>query len=418
MNERRFDTLEDVLLPVKQSETSEIPSGASQNAEPLHTEPLVEQGSAATAERGTASAAANTTGTQPERTQLNVIQAAAVAVKTTLVAVAQVFWWSLRLVVGYLRHHPLHAMFNLALLALFGLVLVTGSRIYEDVILTKISEDTIDRLIDASVYTRDFNSNGIRDRGTEEFLRVGAPEWTQRESIKAVLYHARRAGLSPLHQAALLATVEIESGFNPAARAPTTTACGLFQFVRKTGLVYGLQPSECMNPWLNAKAGVAHYVDNYNARVDKRVKDLTDDRERLFKTFELTYYLHHDGPLSSNPQNDVKAVVLTATSYALRAYNILLEEYRVRNDAPKFASIFAGEFWDLLSAVGFELSNTVQRIYKRSSIDLSTIPDEVAPYPVVKPEDPEVSSEQQELFDKKEKEAAEKKPSRAEVKLR
>ena len=71
----------------------------------------------------------------------------------------------------------------------------------------------------------------MRKRGAEEFLRVGAPVWAQREAVRAVLFHARKAGLSKEDQAVLLATVAVESGFNPSEKAPSTTACGLFQFV-------------------------------------------------------------------------------------------------------------------------------------------------------------------------------------------
>jgi len=187
-------------------------------------------------------------------------------------------------------------------------------------------------------------------------LRVGAPEWTQKESVRAVLFHARKAGLPLVDQAVLLAVVEVESGFNPMARAPTTTACGLFQFVRATGNNFGLSRSECMNPWLNARAGVQHYLYNYQRRVGTHVEGLPG-AERVFRTFELSYYLHHDGPDSRRPSNDVKATVLSGTQFLFKAYDALQKEAQSKQQAPTFAERFAENVWEVLNAIGSAFFN-------------------------------------------------------------
>ena len=261
--------------------------------------------------------------------------------------------WSVVTVWGYLRHYPNHAACNILFLAAISLLLITGSKVHDQLLLSRISDSLIESLIHSSKYTRDYRSADASTRGVQLFLRVGAPRWTQKESIKAVLFHARRAGLSLLHQAVLLATVEVESGFNPMARAPTTSACGLFQFVRATGIAFGLSQAECMDPWLNAKAGVKHYIRNYQEKVEKRVTGFTGP-ELLFATFEHTYYLHHDGINSTNPSPEVKAVVLGGTQFLFKAYEVLLSEAE-REEAERasssFTSEFAETFWDSVQRV-------------------------------------------------------------------
>ncbi|MCB0344536.1 MAG: transglycosylase SLT domain-containing protein [Bdellovibrionales bacterium] len=259
-------------------------------------------------------------------------------------------WWTLKTCGGYFRHHPFHAAFNTFLIASLWLVVKTGVRLHEELILAEISDATIDQVIEASTYTRQYTPVEVSKLGAQSFLRVGAPIWAQRESIRAVLYEARKAGLPIVDQAVLLATVEVESGFNPMARAPTTTACGLFQFVKATGLRYGLDPSDCMDPWSNAEAGVRHYLDNYKTSVEPYVRFLHGP-ERVFTTFEKSYYLHHDGPNSSDPSNDVKAVVLLGTQFLFRAYHILQDEAHSEVRAPTFAERFDEEARSVLAPI-------------------------------------------------------------------
>lgn len=266
--------------------------------------------------------------------------------------------WLGRSAFEYLKLHPTHAAMNIIFVSLLGLVLVTGARLYDHVLVAKISDQTIDKLIQASRFTRSYETEDVIQRNADELLKVGAPRWAQREGIKAVLLGARRAGLSMHDQAVLLATVEIESGFNPMARAQSSTACGLFQFVRGTGAQYGLNPSDCMDPWLNAQAGIEHYRENYSNRIAAKVENMTGP-ERLVKTFELSYYLHHDGAFSTSPAADVKLIVLDALPFLLRAYNILEEETQADQYAPSFLSVFADEFSRVSAVVGYRLGQTL-----------------------------------------------------------
>ncbi|MCI5066583.1 transglycosylase SLT domain-containing protein [bacterium] len=255
-----------------------------------------------------------------------------------------------KVVLGYLRYHPLHALLTVLLIALLAIMVVTSTTIHSDIILNEISDETVEDLIEASRFTRGYSSVRLAQIGERELLRVGAPPWVQREGVRAILYHARKAGLSLEDQAVLLATAEIESGFNPLARASTTSACGLFQFVKATGTAFDLSPSDCMSPFQNAKAGIQHYVKNHKNSVEEHVSHL-QGAEKAFKTFELSYYLHHDGPHSKNPSNDVKAVVLNGTTFLFRAYSILRKENLSKAEAPSFLDRFTENLFGILHQI-------------------------------------------------------------------
>lgn len=258
--------------------------------------------------------------------------------------------WGIANFTSYLFRHPMHALSSLALLLILGLVLWTGAQIHDQMILSQVSDETVNKIITASKYTRDYNSENLASVGTQEFQRVGGPDWAQREGIRAILYHSRKNGLSIEDQAVLLATAEVESGFNPMAKAPTTSACGLFQFIKKTGQLMGLQPNHCMNPWLNAQAGIAHYLTNYSQHVQPLVDRLSGP-ERVFRTFEVSYYIHHDGVLSPSPSKDVKATILSGTQFLFQTYKILQNEGESKQQAPTFAERFAENFWKVLDNV-------------------------------------------------------------------
>ncbi len=247
--------------------------------------------------------------------------------------------YSVRSSVRYLVHHPLHIIFDLALIAMLALGIYTGIEINNQLILDRISDKAVNEIISDSRFSHEFNSDDIDRTGVRVLIGVGAPNWIQRESVRAILYHARKAGLSAEDQAVLLAIADIESGFNPLARAPTTSACGLFQFVRRTGELFRLPVEKCMDPWENARAGVEHYINNYERKVQSTVADLSG-AERVLRTFELSYYLHHDGVASTSPSNEVKAIVLSGTQFLFRAYHVLREEAQMPDRAPAFAEKF------------------------------------------------------------------------------
>jgi hypothetical protein len=268
----------------------------------------------------------------------------------TVASSVALVWFMFKSLCLYAVKHPLHVLLNISMLVLLALVVVTGSEIHSQMILGKISDQTIDRVIKGSRFTREYDAEEVNRGSSREFLKVGAPVWAQREAVRAILFHSRKAGLSIEDQAVLLATADIESGFNPMARASTTTACGLFQFVKRTGEIFGLSQSECMDPWKNAQAGVAHFMYNYERRVASAVQDSVG-AERLFRVFELSYYLHHDGPESSNPGNEVKATILGGSQFLFRAYKALKEESESQQRAPTFTEKFEENFWKTLDVI-------------------------------------------------------------------
>ena len=261
---------------------------------------------------------------------------------------AALAWWLLLSSLRWVRYHPTHAIFTAMMFGIVAVLLMTGAQMHDRLLLSQISDKTLDQIIDASTFSREFSADEAVRGSTQEFLRAGAPSWAQRESIRAVLYEARKAELSIFDQAVLLATVEVESGFNPIAHASSTSACGLFQFVKDTGKTFGLPREQCMDPWLNAKAGVTHYLSVFE-KIHQRVDAVPPGPEKLFKTFELTYYLHHDGLNSSNPQNDVKAVVLSGVQFLLRVHGILQAEESSKDREPTFAAAFTENLWKILS---------------------------------------------------------------------
>ncbi|MCB0310355.1 MAG: transglycosylase SLT domain-containing protein [Bdellovibrionales bacterium] len=265
-------------------------------------------------------------------------------VTAALISTAKFLFKSL---VAYLKRHPGHSVLFSLLIAVIALLVVTGSSIQRQITDQQMLDQIVSELVIASKHTRNFELIQTEVRGIREFMRVGAPEWSQREGIKAILEAAKEADLSLEHQAVLLATAEIESGFNPVARAATTSACGLFQFVKATGAKFGLDQADCMNPLLNARAGVMHYLDNYKKRVEPRIKGLQGS-ERISRMFELTYYLHHDGPLSKNPSNELKAIVLGGIPFLFRSKAILENAEKRRNEAPTFVNRFGRQLAHLI----------------------------------------------------------------------
>lgn len=288
------------------------------------------------------------------------------AVRSSLLAAYWGISRFLKSVFSYLYHYPSHAILNLVLLGVIAVLAVMGSRLHDRFVLSQISESTISRIIEVSRYTRDYNSEEVNRSGVSNFLRVGAPEWMQRESVKAVLYHAKRQGLSIVDQAVLLATVEVESGYNPMARAPTTSACGLFQFVRGTGRLFGLSPSECMDPWRNAEAGVEHYLANYRDKVEPKVAELRGP-ERIYQTFVASYFMHHDGPDARVVSPEVKTVILDGTNFLFRAYQVLLEEEQNAVRRPSFLDSFTEVFWEVVTPVAQMLESFTENLFRVGS---------------------------------------------------
>jgi hypothetical protein len=243
----------------------------------------------------------------------------------------------------YVIHHPVHFVLNVVLTVAMLVLLATGAALNEELIAQRLADRTAEEIAAVSRFTRSYSLADIDSRGSREFMRAGAPSWMQHESIKAIIEGSREAGLSLEHQSVLLATAEIESGFNPMARAATTSACGIFQFVKATGAAFGLKDSDCFDPWKSTEAEIAHYRQNYERRIEERVAHV-EGPERLLRMFELSYYLHHDGPLSKDPSDEVKATVLAGTPFLFKVYEVLEADEEYRRLEPTFVDRFRERF--------------------------------------------------------------------------
>src|SRR6185369_1175698 len=71
--------------------------------------------------------------------------------------------------------------------------------------------------------------------------------------------------------AAILAIARVESGWNPYSRNPTSSACGLFQFISATWASYEPSQERCFDPKANASVGVKHLVGLYRDHVAPRL---------------------------------------------------------------------------------------------------------------------------------------------------
>ena len=102
--------------------------------------------------------------------------------------------------------------------------------------------------------------------------------------------------------AAILAIARIESGFNPAARNPNSTACGIFQFIKGTWERYGLSHAYCAEPRVNALTGVLHLVDIYVRHVRPLLPSATempDPDIRAEWIYRRLYAYHYHGAESA-----------------------------------------------------------------------------------------------------------------------
>jgi Transglycosylase SLT domain len=102
--------------------------------------------------------------------------------------------------------------------------------------------------------------------------------------------------------AAILAIARIESGFNPGARNPNSTACGIFQFIKGTWERYGVSHAHCANPRVNALTGVLHLIDIYVRHVRPHipsVAELPDPDQRAEWVYRRLYAYHYHGEQSA-----------------------------------------------------------------------------------------------------------------------
>lgn len=177
----------------------------------------------------------------------------------------------------------------------------------------------------------------VSDQTLREFLRVGAVEagvprdadtWLrwggaplehQASAMRAVVDALSEARPPIGVAAAILAIARVESGWNPYSRNPTSTACGLFQFVRATWAMYDESQERCFDAEVNATAGVKHLMSLYRRRIAPRVElitPLTTEAGRRAWTYRMLFALHYHG--EGAPEAD-QGGTLVAQSAALAA---------------------------------------------------------------------------------------------------
>lgn len=124
-----------------------------------------------------------------------------------------------------------------------------------------------------------------------------APEG-QESAMRAVI-DALTGARPPLSVAAsILAIARVESGWNPYSQNPTSTACGLFQFIKATWQLYSDNRESCFDPGVNAWAGVKHITMLYESHVQERIAPLalvTTEMERVEWTYRMLYAYHYHG---------------------------------------------------------------------------------------------------------------------------
>lgn len=114
-----------------------------------------------------------------------------------------------------------------------------------------------------------------------------SPE-VRKQIIRLILDESK--DLSEMDQAMLLAIAEAESGFNPDAKATTTSASGVFQLIKATGEALGVFGADVFNAHKNIKAGVKLYLEHQALIRNRYPKESSETK------LALLYALHHDGP--------------------------------------------------------------------------------------------------------------------------
>lgn len=115
-----------------------------------------------------------------------------------------------------------------------------------------------------------------------------APRVEQYKTMQLILSEAK--GLSIQERVLLLCIARVESGFNPKAKNPSSTASGVFQIINATAAALGLKLEERFDAKANISA-MLKLFDEYQRRIKKKYPNASEEEWVL-----LTYALHHDGP--------------------------------------------------------------------------------------------------------------------------
>lgn len=113
-----------------------------------------------------------------------------------------------------------------------------------------------------------------------------ASHLVQKKVVAEILSKTKQYSLQ--ERATALAIIRFESGFNPDAAAPSTSASGLAQFIDKTGSSYGLDSSNRFSMEQSITAFLSHIAD-LRTLISKKFPGGQNDTA-------LLYGLYHDGP--------------------------------------------------------------------------------------------------------------------------
>jgi hypothetical protein len=135
-----------------------------------------------------------------------------------------------------------------------------------------------------------FNDPIPRDGKPHGYSRLAgdAPAEVKQYVVNTLISECQKHGLGREDTAHVLAIARLESGFNPDAAAPSSSACGVGQFIHATGEQYGLTGKNRFDVHDNTKAMVEHYVEN---------KELAQAHG---KGEAYIYKYYHDGPHQNN----------------------------------------------------------------------------------------------------------------------
>lgn len=256
---------------------------------------------------------------------------------TTVITVADAFlrlvgvlsMWITHLIVRALvytvqwyRIHTVRFVVDILIVFVFVAIYQVGSSMYHAHLTAQVTTWTI-KQIDVAI-PRESKRNFI---ATEyKFNRAGAPEWLRKHAIKIVLTEARKARLTRVETALVLAVINPESRFNPLAKANGTSACGLAQYIQETGARYGVSQQTCLDPAQNVRAQIKHLrALEHKTDIAKLLRTAKDDTGRLVMLYQALYCKHHDGNNARACSTTAKVVVADGIRFFLEVYDILRE---------------------------------------------------------------------------------------------
>jgi Transglycosylase SLT domain len=220
--------------------------------------------------------------------------------------------------------HKMRFCIDVVALTLFVAMSIAGYTMHQKTIDAQMTEEVVSGI---DQYTpagskRTFSRSDAA-ASAREFMNAGADTWLRHITIQTIFTEARKARLGNTETAVLLGIAAIESGFNPFAKAPTTTACGTYQFIRATGTQYGVSDETCFNPTRNARAQVKHFhaiIGQPTVQRELHGKDVT---QRLVTMFKEVYCRHHDGVHMRVCSQLAKSLTADNLPMLFGAYNVL-----------------------------------------------------------------------------------------------